>query len=151
MLFANKFFAMRGVEFESVFSEKIIAFVAHKRALGYRYDEEKAYLQHFDKLCVEVGVKTPALTKELAERFVERRANESIKTRYNKVCIFRQFARYLNKSGDSMAWILRHGWRPVEFPTMGMNRKAINSTQAIFSRLGLGVIKATTQKEHGLI
>ena len=56
---------MKTNEFNSVFASLIVDFIEYKRAAGYKYVTEVAYLKKFDELCCTMDVQTPLLTKEL--------------------------------------------------------------------------------------
>ena len=53
--------------FNSVFASLIVDFIEYKRAAGYKYVTEVAYLKKFDDLCCTMDFQTPLLTKELMD------------------------------------------------------------------------------------
>lgn len=91
--------------YSGVFARSCEAFIAQKRALGYRYETEERYLRYFDAFTIERKLREPVLTKELVEAWVETHPYESEKTRQHRVTIVREFARYLVASGQE-AYIL---------------------------------------------
>ena len=58
---------MKTNEFNSVFASLIVDFIEYKRAAGYKYVTEVAYLKKFDDLCCAMDAQTPLLTKELMD------------------------------------------------------------------------------------
>ena len=51
---------MKTNEFNSVFASLIVDFIEYKRAAGYKYVTEVAYLKKFDELCCTMDVQFSA-------------------------------------------------------------------------------------------
>jgi integrase len=83
----------------SVFGPYILKFIGHKNSLGYKYEDTGYALASFDRLALENDVFEIALTKEIADKYCKKRPNESDKTRYNRIQILSQFARFLDNLG----------------------------------------------------
>jgi len=75
-------------------------FLAQKRALGYKYNEQEHSLKRFIDF---VGTRNPQgqcmLPKELVLEYCGRRASETPKTQSNRISDLRQFIAYLNTNG----------------------------------------------------
>jgi integrase len=85
--------------FWSVFAPHLQEFINLKRSLGYKYDEQHRVLLSFDRFALEQEHATAGLTKQLADRWAEKRYNESDLTKYGKVLVVRQFAEHLRSCG----------------------------------------------------
>ena len=84
---------LRGIN--AIFINQYIEF---KRNLGYAF--KNTYdLAMFDRFTVENGVNSVGLTRELAEKWREKRLNESEVTRYKRVSEVINFSKYLNHLG----------------------------------------------------
>ena len=79
----------------SVFGPCIMQFIELKNSLGYKYKDAGYALSSFDRLASEKDVFEIAITKELSDEYCEKRPNESEKTRYNRIQLLSQFARFL--------------------------------------------------------
>ncbi len=71
--------------------EQIAKFIAHKRALGYRYDAESRELESFARFVGKQG--STRLTEPLVREFV---LSRKPKARSNMVCLLRQLGRFLS-------------------------------------------------------
>jgi integrase len=85
----------------SVYGPFIAQFIALKNSLGYHYKDAGTALSLLDKLAFQKQLATVAITKELADEYALKRPNESEKTRYNRMQLFSQFARFLSDLGLS--------------------------------------------------
>ena len=83
----------------SVFGPYILKYIEFKNSLGYKCKSYGYALSSFDRLAWEKDVFEIEVTKELAEEYCKKRPNESDITRYNRVQIFSQFARFLRDLG----------------------------------------------------
>lgn len=88
-------------EHKSIFAEQITEFISYKRALGMKYMIEARYMKSFDRWCVEQKVTVPMLTQQLVEKWTYKRSTEKAKTHSNRVAIIREFAKFLNQSGQN--------------------------------------------------
>ncbi|HYX09924.1 MAG TPA: tyrosine-type recombinase/integrase [Bacteroidales bacterium] len=70
-----------------------------KNSLGYKYTYAGFALSSFDLLALEKGVIEIVVTKELADEYCIQKPNESDKTRYNRIQVLSQFARFLSDLG----------------------------------------------------
>ncbi len=91
---------MKNVEYNSIFSELIQDFIDYKRAAGYKYESETAYLKEFDTLCCSLNIMSPVITKELSDIWCAKKPHESERSSHQKrVSCIRQFTLYLISSG----------------------------------------------------
>lgn len=91
---------MKTNEFSSVFASLIVDFIEYKRAAGYKYATEVAYLKKFDDLCCAMDVQTPLLTKELMDVWCTKKPYEADRSYYQqRVSCIRQLSLYLNTLG----------------------------------------------------
>lgn len=84
---------LRGIN--AIFIKQYIEF---KRNLGYAF-EYTYNLGMFDRFAVAHGANTVGLTRELAEKWAEKRPNESEITKYKRVSDVINFSKYLNHLG----------------------------------------------------
>ena len=84
---------LRGIN--AIFIKQYIEF---KRNLGYAF-KYTHNLGMFDRFTVAYGANTVGLTMELAEKWAEKRPNESGVTRYKRVSDVINFSKYLNHLG----------------------------------------------------
>ena len=61
------------IDKRSLFAERIDAFIAHKKALGNRYDSEKALMDRFDRFCADNYASESSLILELVETWTSKR------------------------------------------------------------------------------
>ena len=91
---------MKTNEFNSVFASLIVDFIEYKRASGYKYVTEVAYLKKFDELCCTMDVQTPRLTKELMDAWCTKKPYEADRSYFQqRVSCIRQLSLYLNTLG----------------------------------------------------
>jgi len=95
--------------FKSTFSERMADFVSQKHALGYDYSSSENYLQKFDQLCMALFPNETTLTRDICLAWATKRENECVNTFRSRLPVVREFARFLNRSGEA-AYIL-----PVDF------------------------------------
>ena len=105
--------------YDSLFAQRIVEFVAQKRALGFPYDGSECILASFDRFCLENFPGESALTKELCFAWAVRRDTEQNNAFRNRLSVIREFARYLNRLGET-AYIIpnfyaRKSARPVPY------------------------------------
>ncbi len=86
------------MEFIGINAPFIKQYVEFKRSLGYAFKHTNN-LSMFDRFTVAHSAKTVGLTMELAEKWAERRPNESDVTRYKRVNALINFSKYLNHLG----------------------------------------------------
>lgn len=90
---------MTSKSFWSVFAQHISDFIGLKRSLGYKYEVEEKTLYIFDRFILDQGHTSLALTKEISDKWADRRHNESDLTIYGKVKVVKQFAQHLHDQG----------------------------------------------------
>ena len=91
---------MKTNEFNSVFAPFIVDFIEYKRAAGYKYVTEVAYLKKFDDLCCTMDVQTPLLTKDLMDAWCTKKPYEADRGYFQqRVSCIRQLSLYLNTLG----------------------------------------------------
>ena len=66
--------------YHSIFAELIRDFIAYKRAAGYKYETEAVYLKTFDDLCFSLNIDSPKFTKELMDKWCEKKPYESARS-----------------------------------------------------------------------
>jgi len=76
---------MSNKSFWSVFAPHINDFIDLKRSLGYKYQEEERILYTFDQFILDQDHTIPGLTKEISDKWVNRRYNGADLTIYCKV------------------------------------------------------------------
>lgn len=91
--------------FESRFASQIEDFIAQKNALGFGYLESSRLLRDFDRFCLTHFPEENSLTKELCLAWATKKDTEGNNTFRNRMMPVREFARYLNRSGEA-AYIL---------------------------------------------
>ena len=74
-------------------------FIAGKRAVGCRYDEEARILWHFDQFTSLQDVSGKELPKELVTKWTEKSPFESDRSWRTRLTVLRMFAGYLNSLG----------------------------------------------------
>jgi integrase/recombinase XerD len=90
---------MKPVALQSALAQLIEGFIAHKRAIGYRYATGTAILKRFDGFCIRYHGNEQMLSKEIVTHWAQRRPGESIGTLGIRIGPVRQFAIYLHKLG----------------------------------------------------
>lgn len=90
---------MNSRSFWSVFAPYIRDFISLKRSLGYKYKEEERTLNAFDQFIVDQGHTSLPLTKEISDKWGDKRHNEAELTTYNRVRVVKQLAEYLRDLG----------------------------------------------------
>jgi len=90
---------MSEFNYSSPLQEFIEGMIREKRSLGYKYDSSARTLYKFDQFCLEYGCINAVITKKLALTWVQKKANESLATLQNRVCVVRQLALYMARLG----------------------------------------------------
>lgn len=86
-------------KYNSVYGNFILQYIAFKRSLGYKYIGAEFRFRVFDRFAVQESCEQIGLTKDLFEKWMERRVNESESNRYRRVNELINFSRYLNDLG----------------------------------------------------
>lgn len=90
---------MSNKSFWSVFAPYINDFIGLKRSLGYKYEEEERILYAFDRFILDQNYNRLGLTKEITDKWANRRHNEAKLTIYSKVKLIKQLAEYIRDQG----------------------------------------------------
>lgn len=91
--------------FESRFADRIQDFIAQKNALGFGYLESSRLLRDFDRFCMTHFPDVDSLTEEICFAWATKKDVEGNNTFRNRMMPVREFARYLNRSGEN-AYVL---------------------------------------------
>lgn len=86
------------MQFKGINACLLKQYVEFKRNMGYKFTNIYIF-NLFDQFTIENEVKTVGLTKDLAEKWAQKRPNESDNTRYNRVNDIKNFCIYLNRLG----------------------------------------------------
>lgn len=86
-------------EYSSHFKKHITLFVAQKQTSGFPYHSSICVLKRFDRFCMEHYPQEKTLTRTLALHWAQRLQTEHLKTLSNRICVLRQFAKYLIRQG----------------------------------------------------
>jgi integrase len=87
--------------FHSAFSARIYDFIEQKNAVGFPYEGSKIILREFDRFCSARFPVETVLTKALCYAWAVRKETESNNGFRNRLMPIREFARYLNRLGES--------------------------------------------------
>jgi len=94
------------MQFKGINACLLKQYVEFKRNMGYKF--KNIYIFNlFDQFTIENEVKTVGLTKDLAEKWAQKRPNESDNTRYKRINDIKNFCIYLNRLGYN-SYIPRH-------------------------------------------
>ena len=91
--------------FESRFATRIQEFIAQKNALGFGYLESARLLRDFDRFCLTYFPDADSLTENLCLAWATKKDTEGNNTFRNRMMPVREFARYLNRNGET-AYVL---------------------------------------------
>ena len=83
----------------STLGELMVAFVAEKRALGYKYESDELTLNRLDRYLVSKGLSERRLEKGLLLAFLEQNPNEKPSARSRRMTAANQFSQYLVRNG----------------------------------------------------
>ena len=91
--------------FKSRFATRIQEFIAQKNALGFGYLESSRLLRDFDRFCLTYFPDADSLTENLCLAWATKKDTEGNNTFRNRMMAVREFARYLNRNGET-AYVL---------------------------------------------
>ena len=91
--------------FKSRFATRIQEFIAQKNALGFGYLESSRLLWDFDRFCLTYFPDADSLTENLCLAWATKKDTEGNNTFRNRMMPVREFARYLNRNGET-AYVL---------------------------------------------
>jgi len=121
-------------EFQGIYAILLDQYIEFKRSLGYKYKSPEYTFRVFDKFTIKNGETKIGITKELSDKWAEKRPNESDNTRYKRVMHLIKFASFLNDLGyDSY------------IPKLPKNYKS-TFTPYIFSREEIEMILAASDQ-----
>ena len=105
--------------FQSLFAERLTAFVSQKRTLGWSYNGSEAMLARFDRFCLEQYPALDTLTSEICLAWAVRRETEGNNSFRNRIATVREFAKHLNRIGEQSfiipAKFAKKGARPIPY------------------------------------
>ena len=91
--------------FKSRFATRIQEFIAQKNALGFGYQESSRLLRDIDRFCLTYFPDADSLTENLCLAWATKKDTEGNNTFRNRMMPVREFARYLNRNGET-AYVL---------------------------------------------
>jgi integrase len=87
------------LKFRSSLAPLLEKFVQEKLACGYRYLVEIILLHAFDRWICGEGLSSPELPKPVLSKWLAKRPTESGRTHQARICLLRQFSRFLVRQG----------------------------------------------------
>ncbi len=96
---------MKTIKYKSVFAESMAKFVDFKRAGAAAYHSGAKDVASFDQFAFEQELKDPVITDAIAKEYL--RSN----TRYNRMCVLRQFSAFHHLSYPNSETLLELGIR----------------------------------------
>jgi integrase/recombinase XerD len=90
---------MNKQQFWGIYAPYIMQFIDLKRSLGFKYNSEERIYSHFDRFTMELGETQIGISKELSEKWCERKNNESTSTRFHRCLCLSQLSSYLCNMG----------------------------------------------------
>lgn len=85
--------------FRSALGPYIEAFIQAKQACGYKYLAESEVLSRLDRFLVAAGLMRAELPRELVERWISKRLQESTRTHRTRLGLLRRLALFLQQQG----------------------------------------------------
>lgn len=85
--------------FHSVLGQYIQNFIEEKQKQGYKYSLQSYLMSRFDIYWKEHGFLFINLTQSALEDWAKKRSCESKEYQYNRICVVREFAKYMNGIG----------------------------------------------------
>lgn len=99
----------------SSIAEKIDAFIAYKRSLGYVYETQERYLRHYQRHMEDHFPHLLLPDKASTDSFLDRYQGQSGGL-YNAIAPLREFARYLSRIGFRDAYLIPPKQMPKQHP-----------------------------------
>ena len=93
--------------FKSILAPLLEQYIQEKRACGYRYQVGAEGLAQLDRYLFECKLDTLELPKPLTLLWIAKRHHESQSTQQHRICLIRQFARFLIRLGYPAYVLLR--------------------------------------------
>ena len=85
--------------FQSPLAQLMEQFVQTKQACGYRYGEGIRILRCFDRYLNGEGLTRCEVPRDLTRQWLAKQSHESATTQQSRICLVRQFARYVCRLG----------------------------------------------------
>jgi integrase/recombinase XerD len=82
-----------------IYAPFIEQYISFKRSLGYKFVDAAYTYSLFDRFTIENRETKMGITKDLSEKWAEKRPNESDSTRYRRILYLAQFSAFLNEAG----------------------------------------------------
>lgn len=92
---------VRNDKFYGVLAPLCEAFVAEKRAVGYKYESESELLSRFSRFTEAFNFAPETLPKEVVKAWIAPKPMESDRTRYSRFSIVKLFSEYMVRTGRS--------------------------------------------------
>jgi site-specific recombinase XerD len=124
-------------QFFGPFAAYLYAFIAHKQALGYKYYTVAENLTMFDAFSISNGTNGDSLSKELVDKWVEKRPAEKPQTQIGRISAVREFSKYLDSIGVS-----------AYSPPMGTGARVQRYIPYIFTRSEISRLFAATDNQR---
>ena len=86
-------------DFKGNFAKNIKNFIEYKRALGFVYEEGEYILARFDDFCCKYFPDAIELNKDIGLKWAETLDGEGGAAQSNRICVIREFGKYLNSIG----------------------------------------------------
>lgn len=86
-------------QFWGMYAPYIMQFIDLKRSLGFKYTSEETIFSVFDRFTMELGETKVGISKELSEKWCERKNNESNSSRFHRCLCLSQLSSYLCSIG----------------------------------------------------
>jgi integrase/recombinase XerD len=90
---------MQDSSYRSVYGMHIHQFIEMKRTLGFKYKTGAVHINQLDVFAFKEEETSPGITKSLADKWCEKRPNESDGYHYTRVCILTEFSAFLSQLG----------------------------------------------------
>jgi len=87
--------------FLSALTVSIEAYIAEKRAVGYKFERGADMLKRFDSFVHSRGLTEAVLTKQLVVEWTAGKPNETVSTQCGRISLLRGLAEYMNRIGYS--------------------------------------------------
>jgi integrase/recombinase XerD len=123
-------------KYNGIYGPYIKRFVNFKRSLGYKFGIEEYTLLMFDRFTIKQNQKVAGITKELADKWNQKRPNEKGSTRYKRIAIIAQFSTFLCQIGVA-SYISRLPKQNNTYTPYIFSSKEIESFFSSCDRIGL--------------
>ena len=86
-------------DYKGVFSTYMKGYVRLKESCGFKILNTKWFFKEFDEYTIDIGMQSPAMTRDMIDRWVQTRKNDCARTLCAKYTHLAQLARYMNEQG----------------------------------------------------